>query len=131
MKWLSRSQVDNRDGLVVVTFCAWQSLAVRVCLGFPRVDAVEALVKPDTLTHKWAKAAKAASVRHIRLRDARHTCGTTMHLRKVPMAVIAAWLGHADASVTARIYTHSQAEALAAASSTLGEVVTTRDIEAG
>ncbi|WP_435830021.1 hypothetical protein [Nocardia fluminea] len=54
-----------------------------------------------------------------------------MHLRKVPMAVIAAWLGHADASVTARIYTHSKAEALAAASRTLGEVVTTRDIEAG
>lgn len=86
---------------------------------------------PDTLTHKWAKAAKAAGVRHIRLHDARHTCGTTMHLRKVPLAVIAAWLGHADASVTARIYTHSQAEALAEASKTLGEVVTTRDIEAG
>ncbi|MGW4774965.1 tyrosine-type recombinase/integrase [Nocardia sp. NPDC004278] len=86
---------------------------------------------PDTLTHKWAKAAKAAGVRHIRLHDARHTCGTTMHLRKVPMAVIAAWLGHADASVTARIYAHSQVDALAAASKTLSEVVTTRDIEAG
>ncbi|MEU3014712.1 tyrosine-type recombinase/integrase [Nocardia asteroides] len=85
---------------------------------------------PDTLTHKWAKAARAAGVRHIRLHDARHTCGTTMHLRKVPMAVIAAWLGHADASVTARIYAHSQADALAEASRTLGEVVTTRDIEA-
>ncbi|MEV0856932.1 tyrosine-type recombinase/integrase [Nocardia fluminea] len=74
---------------------------------------------------------QGCGVRHIRLHDARHTCGTTMHLRKVPMAVIAAWLGHADASVTARIYTHSKAEALAAASRTLGEVVTTRDIEAG
>lgn len=86
---------------------------------------------PDTLTHKWAKAVKVAGVRHIRLHDARHTCGTIMHLRKVPMAVIAAWLGHADASVTARIYTHSQADALTEASKTLGEVVTTRDIEAG
>ncbi len=47
-----------------------------------------------------------------------------------PLAVIAARLGHADASVTARIYTHSQLEALEAAK-TLGEVVTTRDIEAG
>lgn len=54
-----------------------------------------------------------------------------MHLRKVPLAVIAAWLGHADASVTARIYTHSQLEALEAAAKTMGEVVTTRDTEAG
>lgn len=86
---------------------------------------------PDTLTHRWAKTIKKAGVRHIRLHDARHTCGTTMHLRKVPLAVIAAWLGHADASVTARIYTHSQLDALEAAAKTLGEVVTTRDIEAG
>ncbi|MGY4103715.1 tyrosine-type recombinase/integrase [Nocardia sp. R16R-3T] len=86
---------------------------------------------PDTLTHRWAKAVKRAGVRHIRLHDARHTCGTTMHLRKVPMAVIAAWLGHADASVTARIYTHSQDDALRAAAATLGEVVSSRVIDAG
>ncbi|WP_324195203.1 site-specific integrase [Nocardia puris] len=86
---------------------------------------------PDTLTHRWTVMVRKAGVRHIRLHDARHTCGTTMHLRKVPLAVIAAWLGHADASVTARIYAHSQDEALAAAARTLGEVVTTRDIEAG
>jgi len=40
------------------------------------------------------------------------------------MAVIAKWLGHADASTTARIYAHSQDEALRAASETLGQVVT-------
>lgn len=81
---------------------------------------------PDTLTHRWAKVVKKAGVRPIRLHDARHIGGTTMHLRKVPMAVIAAWLGHADASVTARIYTHSQDEALRAAAKTLGEVVSSR-----
>ncbi|MFI2478169.1 tyrosine-type recombinase/integrase [Nocardia xishanensis] len=86
---------------------------------------------PDTLTHRWAKAVKRAGVRHIRLHDARHTCGTTMHLRKVPLAVIAAWLGHADASVTARIYTHSQDDALRDAAKTLGEVVSSRVIDAG
>jgi len=47
-----------------------------------------------------------------------------LHLRGVPMAVIAKWLGHADASITARIYAHSQDEALRAAGATLGEVVT-------
>ena len=39
------------------------------------------------------------------------------------MAVIAKWLGHADASITARIYAHSQDDALRAASATLGQVV--------
>ncbi|TCJ94630.1 tyrosine-type recombinase/integrase [Nocardia alba] len=85
---------------------------------------------PDTITHRWAKAVKRAGLRHIRLHDARHTCGTTMHLRKVPMAVIAAWLGHADASVTARIYMHSQDDALRDAARTLGEVVSSRVIDA-
>ena len=40
------------------------------------------------------------------------------------MAVIAKWLGHTDPSVTAKIYAHSQDEALRAASATLGQVVT-------
>jgi hypothetical protein len=35
----------------------------------------------------------------IRLHDARHTCGTLMHLRGVPTAVISKWLGHATASI--------------------------------
>jgi len=39
------------------------------------------------------------------------------------MAVIAKWLGHADASITARTYAHSQDDALCAASATLGQVV--------
>jgi integrase len=50
--------------------------------------------------------------------------GTATHLRGVPLAVIAARFGHADASITARIYTHSQNEFLLAAAKTLGTVVT-------
>ena len=38
------------------------------------------------------------------------------------MSVVAPWLGLADASVTARIYAHSQPDALKAASVTLGGV---------
>jgi hypothetical protein len=40
-------------------------------------------------------------------------------------------LGHADASVTARICTHSQDDALRAAAKSLGEVVSSRVIDAG
>jgi Phage integrase family len=71
----------------------------------------------------WHRLTTAAGVRPIRLHDARHSCGTVLHLRDVPLAVIAKWLGHADASITARIYAHSQDEALVAAAKSLGEVV--------
>ena len=63
-------------------------------------------------------------MRPIRLHDARHSCGTALHLRGVPLAVIAKWLGHADASITARLYIHSQDESLKAAGQSLGGVVT-------
>jgi integrase len=79
---------------------------------------------PDTLTRMWHKLAKSAGVRPIRLHDARHSCGTALHLRGVPLAVIAKWLGHADAATTARIYAHSQDDALKAAGQSLGAVVT-------
>jgi len=82
---------------------------------------------PDTLSKMWAKAVAAAGVPRIRLHDARHTCGTTMHLQGVPAAVIAAWLGHADVAFTMRTYVHSQPDALADGAQSLARVVTIRD----
>ncbi len=38
-----------------------------------------------------------------------------MHLRGVPTALIAEWLGHASAAFTMTVYVHSQKEALKAA----------------
>jgi integrase len=66
------------------------------------------------LSRYWRDAVKAAGIRHIKLHAARHTCATLMHLQGVPVAVIAAWIGHKDASLTIRLYTHSQDEALKA-----------------
>lgn len=74
---------------------------------------------PAVLSRYWRDAVKTAGVRHIRLHDARHTCATTMHLQGVPVAVIAAWIGHKDASLTMRLYVHSQDDALKAAAATL------------
>ncbi len=82
---------------------------------------------PDTLSKMWAAAVTAAGVPRIRLHDARHTCGTTMHLQGVPAAVIAAWLGHADISFTMRTYVHSQPDALDDGAQSLARVVTIRD----
>lgn len=78
---------------------------------------------PAVLSRYWRDAVKAAGVRHIKLHAARHTCATLMHLDGVPVAVIAAWIGHKDASLTMRLYTHSQAEALKAAGASLDRVI--------
>jgi integrase len=60
---------------------------------------------------------------------ARHTCATLMHLQGVPVAVIAAWIGHKDASLTMRLYAHSQFAALQDAGASLDRVVTSCDTE--
>jgi integrase len=107
--------------------CAQERLALgeaHADTGYAAVNEAGQPYTPETLTRMWHKLTKAAGVRPIRLHDARHSCGTALHLRGVPMAVIAKWLGHADAATTARIYAHSQDEALRAASTTLGQVVT-------
>ena len=83
---------------------------------------------PDTVSDLWIAITRTAGVRPIRLHDARHTCGTLMHLQNVPIAVISAWLGHSDSSFTMRTYMHSQDPALRAAADSLGSVVTLRDI---
>lgn len=92
--------------------------------GYVAVNAIGEPYTPDTLTRMWLKMARTAGVPPIRLHDARHSCGTAMHLRGVPVAVIAKWLGHANPSVTTSLYVHSQDDALKAAAKSLGAVVT-------
>jgi integrase len=84
---------------------------------------------PAVLSRYWRDAVKAAGVRHIKLHAARHTCATLMHLQGVPVAVIAAWIGHKDASLTMRLYAHSQNDALKSAGESLNRVVTFCDTE--
>lgn len=74
---------------------------------------------PAVLSRYWADAVKAAGVRHIKLHGGRHTAATLMHLDGVPVAVIAAWIGHSDPTLTLRVYAHSQDDALKAAGRSL------------
>jgi integrase len=128
----SRRTLPLDDGLVSVLRRASVRYAQeRLALGAAHRDSGYVAVNeagepytPDTLTRMWHRLTTAAGVRRIRLHDARHSCGTALHLRGVPLAVIAKWLGHADASITARLYTHSQDEALRDAGKSLGGVVT-------
>jgi integrase len=41
-----------------------------------------------------------ASASGAALSSRRHTCATLMHLSGVPVVVIAAWIGHADATLS-------------------------------
>jgi integrase len=91
--------------------------------GFVVVNELGDALSPHALTSRWARMLKAAGVRHIRFHDARHTCGTLMHLEDVPIALISAWLGHASKAFTMATYVHSQPEALATAAQSFSKVV--------
>ncbi|MCV7230390.1 site-specific integrase [Mycolicibacterium komossense] len=92
--------------------------------GFVVVDEAGAELSPHALTSRWARMLKAAGVRHIRFHDARHTCGTLMHLQAVPIAVISAWLGHASKAFTMATYVHSQPDALSIAAQSFNTSMT-------
>jgi Phage integrase family len=72
------------------------------------VDELGWPVRPEWHSNQFRNLAKAAGLPAIRLHDARHTCGTLMHLRGVPTAVISKWLGHATASFTMATYVPSR-----------------------
>lgn len=83
--------------------------------GYVIVDESGAALSPHALTSRWARMLKAAGVRHVRLHDARHTCGTLMHLKNVPTALIAQWLGHSSKAFTLQTYVNPHRDALATA----------------
>jgi integrase len=90
------------------------------------VDELGEPYRPEWFSDQFRNLAKAAGIPVIRLHDARHTCGTLMHLRGVPTAVISKWLGHATASFTMATYVHSQDDALTAAGAMYGAAIRTR-----
>jgi integrase len=94
-------------------------------------DAIGQPYHPNLLTFRWGRMLDELGIERVRLHDARHSCATLMHLRQVPIAVIAAWLGHASAAFTMSVYAHSQDDALKAAATSFGRVVTFRDTETG
>ncbi|WP_409074079.1 tyrosine-type recombinase/integrase [Micromonospora chalcea] len=91
--------------------------------GYVVVNELGQPPRPEWYGDRFQWLAAKAGLPVIRLHDARHTCGTLMHLRGVPTAVISAWLGHASAAFTMKTYVHSQDEALVAAGATLTQAL--------
>lgn len=73
---------------------------------------------PGTANKRWNRAVAAAGLDPIELHGGRHTAATLLLLDGAPLAVVAAWLGHADGEVTMRVYAHAQKQAIEAAAVT-------------
>ncbi len=61
---------------------------------------------------------------HARLHDLRHIHATTLLLAGVPVHVVAARLGHANPSITLRVYAHAISEQLAEAADIFARSIT-------
>ncbi len=70
-----------------------------------RYFEITASARPGTLinTHNDQQG---KPLPHARLHDLRHVHATTLLLAGVPVHVVAVRLGHADPSITLRVYTH-------------------------
>lgn len=67
------------------------------------------LMKPGYLTQTFSKVLNDNNLRHIRLHDLRHSCGTLLVRKGVPLKDIQIWLGHSNFQTTLR-YAHANVE---------------------
>jgi integrase len=81
---------------------AWNN---RLDLVFP--NQLGGLMIPDNLTKRsFKRNLKRAGLPDIRFHDLRHTAATLLLSRGVHVKVVSEMLGHADISITLRVYAH-------------------------
>lgn len=79
-------------------------------------DELGTAFDPAKLRRAWYRLMRQAAVRKVKPYTAsRHAAGSHLSRQGVSPAIIAAWLGHADASFTMKTYVHARPEDLAAA----------------
>ena len=66
-------------------------------------------MKPGYLSQTFSKVLEENKLRHIRLHDLRHSCGTLLVRNSVPLKDIQIWLGHSNFQTTLR-YAHADIE---------------------
>jgi integrase len=81
--------------------------------GWQNIEADLVFTNPDgsapnveAFSNLFAKLAKRAGLRQIRLHDVRHSYATDALRSGVPVKVVSQRLGHADITVTLRVYAH-------------------------
>lgn len=75
------------------------------------------LIKRYNLAHEKTR------LPHARLHDLRHIHATTLLIAGTPVHVVAARLGHADPSITLRVYAHVIKSAEASAAETFAKAI--------
>jgi integrase len=91
--------------------------------GYVLVDELGAPVRPDWFRRRTHELMAQVGVRKVRLYDARHACLTYLAASGVPDVVVSAWAGHADLSLTKRVYVHPDVEHLRVAAKRLDEML--------
>ena len=75
-----------------------------------------------------AKACKEAKVESFSAHDLRHTCASWLYATGVSIVEASQWLGHADPTITAKVYTHLWPAQLEQAAAKLAGI---RDVDLG
>jgi site-specific recombinase XerD len=76
------------------------------------IDRNEKAIKPDRMTKRFKKMARKADLdERIHFHSLRHTTGSWLAMRGVPMQHIQTILGHSDSAVTEK-YSHLAPETL-------------------
>ena len=81
------------------------------------------LVAHDTLIKSHNDQHPGSALPHARLHDLRHVHATTPLLAGTQVHVVAARLGHADPSITLRVYAHVISNQLAAAADIFARIM--------
>ena len=97
-------------------------LVFRTAFGEPIYPDTPSQLLPK-LIEQYNRQHPATPLRRIRLHDLRHIHATTLLLAGVPVHVVAACLGHADPSVTLRVYAHVIQELTPAVAATFAGAV--------
>ena len=107
------------------THCAAQ-LEGRLAIGTDYVDRGFVFANqfgmpwnPDGISTLYSRIVRDAGVPKVRFHDLRHSAASIMIAEGVPITVVADVLGHADKSVTMRIYAHALPNGKAAAAETM------------
>lgn len=90
-----------------------------------RIDGA-APTRPGVLSRRFKAALKVAGLEGVRLHDLRHAVATHLITGGTDVQTVAKRLGHADASVTLRVYSHLVREADQAAADSMGRMLGAR-----
>jgi integrase len=80
--------------------------------------------RPDFVTSKFGDLLKKYDLPHIRFHDLRHSCASLLIAQGFGLKDVQEWLGHADITLTANIYSHLDTKRKQSIADSLASVVT-------